>query len=454
MVIFPPDFAERMQLRLGDQWQAYENAYKDPLITSIRIHPIKQVSDLLLDTIDTPVNWCQSGYYLKSRPNFTLDPLFHGGGYYVQDASSMFIGLTFPMNDKPMMILDLCAAPGGKSTLLASLMNEDSILVTNEVIKNRVPILRENLVKWGYPNVIITSLDVEAWVKTGLKFDYVLVDAPCSGEGLWRKTPKAIDEWSVDNIRFCAERQRRILTYAKQLVKAGGRLVYSTCTFSPEENEEQMIFLSEDQAFNSRAVSVETDWGIEEFKHKGNYGYAFYPHRVKGEGFFCSVWENTQSPDAIDVSYIHKRNSKSEAKLKRLLQYLTDEDFILEDINGLIRAYPTNVYNLLRTVEIKCPKHYGGLHLGEMKGQDFIPSHELALSIKRSHLIPTVELTKEQALRYLKRELTDIDNIENGWHLISYKRLSLGWIKKINGRINNYLPTHYRIRMDVDYQEL
>jgi NOL1/NOP2/sun family putative RNA methylase len=454
MVTFPVDFSIRMQQSLGDQWQAFEEAHAKPPITSIRIHPQKRVNDLLIDTIDTQVKWCEFGYYLKNRPNFTTDPLIHTGAYYVQEASSMFIGLTFPKNDKPMMILDLCAAPGGKSTLLASLMNNDSILVANEVIKNRVPILRENLIKWGYSNIIITSLDVEEWIKTGLKFDYVLVDAPCSGEGLWRKNPKAIDEWSLENIRFCAERQRRILTYAKQLVKSGGRLVYSTCTFSPQENEEQVKYFSKDQAFRSLPISVGSDWGIEEVNYEGIYGCAFFPHRVMGEGFFCSVWDNLNSQEAIDLSYIHKRNTKSEAKLKNLLPYLTDDEFVLEEIHGSIRAYPYQVFDLLRTIEIKCSKYHGGLILGNMKGQDFIPSHDLALSIVRSHLIPTVELTKDQALRYLKRELSDIDNIDIGWHLVTYKDLGLGWIKKIKGRINNYLPTLYRIRMDVDYQEL
>jgi 16S rRNA C967 or C1407 C5-methylase (RsmB/RsmF family)/NOL1/NOP2/fmu family ribosome biogenesis protein len=454
MVKFPPDFSERMQHRLGVEWLTFCHAFNQLLPTSIRIHPIKKVYDLFPDIMDENVKWCQWGYYLTDRPHFTLDPLFHAGSYYVQDASSMFIDRTFPKNDQPMLVLDLCASPGGKSTLLASLMNENSILIANEVIKNRLAILKENLIKWGYPNVIITSLDVEELVKTGLKFDYVLVDAPCSGEGLWRKSPKAIDEWSLENVRFCAERQKRILAYAKQLVNAGGRLVYSTCTFSPEENEDQLAYLAEDEAFHSLPISLENEWGIEEIIHIGNYGYVFYPHRVKGEGFFCSVWENTRSSDVFDASYIHKRNGKSEAKLKSLLQYLNDGEFVLEESNEIIRAYPFETYHLLRTIEHKLTKFRGGITLGSMKGQVFIPSHDLALSLKRSHLISSIELSKEQALRYLKRELTDIENIDNGWHLISYKGLGLGWVKKISGRINNYLPTQYRIRMDIDYQEL
>lgn len=454
MVDFPTEFAERMRLQLGAEWQLFKESYLVPPSISIRTHPIKQVNELYISAINGQVSWCSLGFYLNHRPNFTIDPLFHAGAYYVQDASSMFIGLTFPQTDEPLMILDLCAAPGGKSTLLASLMNENSLLVANEVIKSRVAILRENLVKWGYPNVIITSLDVEEWTKTGLKFDYVLVDAPCSGEGLWRKNPDAVNEWSTENVQFCAERQRRILTYAKQLVKAGGRLVYSTCTFSPEENEEQLDFIAEDWAFKNIPIAMKSEWGIEEFKINENFGYAFYPHKVKGEGFFCSVWENTNPVEFIEISYIHKRNSKNEAKLKKILSYLKDDEYVLEEVNNEVRAYPINTYDLLKTIEMKVGKCQGGLLLGSIKGTDFIPAHELALSTIRSNKIPSVELNKEQALRFLKKELADVNEIDNGWWLVTYEGLGLGWIKKINSRINNYLPTIYRIRMDVDYQEL
>ena len=242
MISLPPAFTERMQQLLGNESETFFQALVSESPTSIRLNPEKTVNTDLpfSELLSRQVPWCSNGYYLKERPSFTSDPLLHGGAYYVQEASSMFLQVVLQQitEDTPLRVLDLCAAPGGKSTLLANNLPKDSLLVSNEVIKSRASILKENIIKWGYDHIVVTNSDPNRF--TGMKgaFDMILVDAPCSGEGMFRKDEKAITEWSENNLRLCEERQKRILSDVWDALAPGGYLVYSTCTYNPGENED------------------------------------------------------------------------------------------------------------------------------------------------------------------------------------------------------------------------
>ncbi|MEO6758980.1 MAG: RsmB/NOP family class I SAM-dependent RNA methyltransferase, partial [Saprospiraceae bacterium] len=240
--MLPPPFERQMQVLLGAAWPNFAAALGTPAPVSIRLNPAKHLPEPLLPT-EAAVPWHPQGRYLAERPVFTLDPGFHAGGYYVQEASSMFLYEALRQTvdfSKKLNVLDLCAAPGGKSTLLADLVGPDSLLVANELIRSRVNSLRENLEKWGAPNVAVTS--GEAGDFAGLEgfFDLIVADAPCSGEGLFRKDPAAMGEWSPAAVELCSLRQQRILSEVLPALAPGGILVYSTCTYNTAENEAQV----------------------------------------------------------------------------------------------------------------------------------------------------------------------------------------------------------------------
>ena len=235
-----------MRPLLGSEAEAFFAALDSPAPVSIRRNPNKP--GIGTTVMDLPTNksvpWCPLGTYLAERPSFTNDPVFHAGGYYVQEASSMFLWQLKPLlGESPVRALDLCASPGGKSTLLTNILPEGSVLVSNEVIHHRANILAENMIKWGYSTGIVTEADPDRLKSAGETFDFILVDAPCSGEGMFRKDEAARSEWSLQNVELCARRQQRILSAAWEMLQPGGLLAYSTCTFNTLENEDNLAFL-------------------------------------------------------------------------------------------------------------------------------------------------------------------------------------------------------------------
>ena len=284
----PQAFVERTRRLLGDeQYPVFEEALQKEVPVSIRPNRKK---------IDKPiegelVQWASSGYYLNVRPTFTFDPLFHAGCYYVQEASSMFVERVLATYvQEPVVMLDLCAAPGGKSTLSRNVLPEGSLLIANEVMRNRSQILAENLIKWGNPEVIVTNNDPSDFTPLENLFDVILTDVPCSGEGMFRKDEVAVEEWSVENVDVCWQRQRRILKDIWPTLKPGGLLIYSTCTFNREEDEDNVAWISRELGAEILTVPMDESWGItgnligEDFPV-----YRFMPHRTKGEGFFLAV---------------------------------------------------------------------------------------------------------------------------------------------------------------------
>src|SRR5690606_4280290 len=235
----PNSLIQRLGVNPTFDKDAFIAAHEDGnQITSIRLNPFKPTE---LDFyLSEQVQWCDRGYYLANRPQFTLDPLFHAGAYYVQEASSMFIAhiiQTLGLDKEALFAADVCAAPGGKSTLLNSYLHPNSLLLSNEIIKSRSIILQENLTRWGASNVVVSNNDPSAFRRLPGFFDLLLVDAPCSGSGMFRKDEDAIDEWSEANVKLCSERQQRILSEVLTALKTNGYLIYSTCSYSQEENE-------------------------------------------------------------------------------------------------------------------------------------------------------------------------------------------------------------------------
>lgn len=251
----------------------------------------------------TSVPWCREGYYLSGRPSFTFDPLFHAGCYYVQEASSMFLEQALRQYvHEPVTMLDLCAAPGGKSTLARSVLPEGSLLVANEVMRNRSQVLAENLIKWGNPGVIVTNNDPADFTELGSLFDVILTDVPCSGEGMFRKDEVAVQEWSIENVDTCWQRQRRILRDIWPCLKTGGLLVYSTCTYNREENEDNVAWITQELGAEVLPLEIQPDWHIT-----GNLigtefpVYRFLPHKTTGEGLFMAVLRKTADEPAVSV---------------------------------------------------------------------------------------------------------------------------------------------------------
>jgi 16S rRNA C967 or C1407 C5-methylase (RsmB/RsmF family) len=284
MINLPEDFKRRMQNLLGrDAWSDFAEALQQPAPVSIRYNRHKNA----VPQDAGEVAWCAMGRYLPARPAFTRDPLLHAGAYYVQEASSMFLeqaAVLWPVQ-AGVRVLDLCAAPGGKSTHLADLMPAGSLLVSNEAIRSRTAALSENLAKWGNPNVAVTHNDPKDFASLPDFFDVMLVDAPCSGEGLFRKEPVAAAEWSEAHIKLCAERQRRIVSDAWDALKDEGLLLYSTCTYNSEENEHNVRWITQHLGAAVVHVPLQAAWNIT----VNEYGYRFFPHKTKGEGFFISL---------------------------------------------------------------------------------------------------------------------------------------------------------------------
>ena len=463
----PQAFIERTRRLLGDeQYLLFEEALQTDVPVSIRPNRKKMAQAIEGE----PIPWAPSGIYLNNRPTFTFDPLFHAGCYYVQEASSMFVEQVLQTYVKePVVMLDLCAAPGGKSTLSRSVLPEGSLLVVNEVMRNRSQILAENLIKWGYPDVIVTNNDPADFTELPPLFDVILTDVPCSGEGMFRKDEVAIEEWSVDNVDVCWQRQRRILNDIWPTLKPGGLLIYSTCTFNCEENEDNVGWIARELGADVLEVPVDNAWCITgNLIDKDFPVYRFLPHRTKGEGLFLAILRKHSSTDDKTMFYAEEnivlrsktRKMKKGKDTKGRPQPLS----VPKETKGWLEGYENYLVEMKGTIAVAFPlKHvsihtllqehlkviHSGITLGEIKGKDFIPHHSLAMSIARhEEAFPQAELSYEQAIAYLRKEGLVLDaSVPRGYVLVTYKQVPLGFVKNIGNRANNLYPQEWRIRM-------
>jgi len=447
--ILPNSLIKRLGIDPLFDEEAFKAAHESgEKLTSIRLNP-KKPTELDFELADR-IHWCENGYYLNDRPKFTLDPLFHAGCYYVQEASSMFVSYILKelkLRERDIKALDLCA--GGKSTLINDQISPNSLLVSNEIIKSRSIILQENLMRWGYPNVVVTNNDPTAFRRLPGFFDLLVVDAPCSGSGMFRKDEDSIDAWSEANVKLCSERQQRILSEVISCLSSHGYLLYSTCSYSSEENEDILDWLIEEYNLDSIEVPIDQSWGIEVTKSEKAKatGYRFYPHKTKGEGFFIGI---------LQVKNIQPTFSTKKMKLEKstiakdCLQGWIENNKGLSTLlhNDNVHIFPQDLEASIKALQQVLYLKNAGTMVGKWLGKELVPSHDLALSVYRDKNLSAVELTLADAQDFLRKEQLDLElftGMEKGWCLVNYEGVSLGWVKVLGNRINNYYPREVRI---------
>jgi 16S rRNA C967 or C1407 C5-methylase (RsmB/RsmF family)/NOL1/NOP2/fmu family ribosome biogenesis protein len=444
-VPLPSDFIRRIEADYLDA-ELLLDALNDVPPVSIRLHPTKGTSPF---GSLAKVPWCESGIYLGQRPVFTLDPLFHAGGYYPQEAGSMLLhhilhSLTLP---EAPILLDLCAAPGGKSTIAMDFLQNRGLLISNEIIRNRAYILRDNLSKWGGSQVVVTNNAPEDFSSLGGVFDAVIVDAPCSGEGMFRKDWNARSEWSLENVQICATRQASILEQIAPTIKYGGYLIYSTCTFNTDENELQVQRLVDSGEFEHVQITMDEQWGFTPGKNQlGTYAF---PHKTKGEGFYSCVLKRTRPTDFCWGLSNKQRKQFGKFTVPASIAEVTWQNHgtVIEKAGNLF-AWPVTVPDVVQyaLLELNCVKW--GTRLGELIKGKLIPNQELAWDTALNEKFYQMELSLDMALRFLKGEPIPVQGQE-GWLLVTYQGLPLGWLKAMRNRSNNYYPKELRIRMAI-----
>ena len=446
---FPHDFKIRTAQWLGNEYALLEKALQEESPVSIRINPSKQSVPV---AGYEKVGWCDTGYYLPERPSFTFDPLFHAGCYYVQEASSMFLEQAVKQYiSTPVICLDLCAAPGGKSTHMQSILPDKSLLVSNEVIYSRAVVLKENLMKWGSPYKVVTHNDPKEIGQFTHLFDMIIADLPCSGEGMFRKDPDSRNEWSAANVALCAARQLRIIHDSWESLKPGGLLFYSTCTFNREENEDNIRHIITHLDAEALPVSVNDDWKINGAVGESFPAYRFYPHKIKGEGLFFAL---LRKPDGKQqtVRYEMKNKQSISPVPSRIKEYLikTDE-FCFGVRQNVIQAIPVVYQDTCQILSSHLRLLSAGVLLGVIKGKDIFPSPALALNTcLHAEAFPSVKLTLEESIRYLQKETLVLpSSIPNGYVVVKYGNTPLGFVKNIGSRANNLFPKEWRIRKTV-----
>lgn len=464
----PVAFIESARTLLGEnEYKKFAAALEQEPVVSIRLNPLKMQGG---ETLSDCVPWASDAFYLKERPVFTFDPLFHAGCYYVQEASSMFVEQVIRQYvASPVTALDLCAAPGGKSTHLRSVLPEGSLLVANEVIRSRSQILAENLMKWGYPDVVVTNNDPADLRKLSSFFDLILTDVPCSGEGMFRKDPVAVEEWTLENVETCWQRQRRIVADIWPCLKPGGILIYSTCTYNTKEDEENVCWIRDELGGELLTLDVREEWGITGSLLKGEDipVYHFLPHRSRGEGFFLAVLRKPCAEEEETGLFTRNKTGKKKEKkggntdgkvlkeyASRINRWLNNDASVSYEtiINGSeICVFPKGYMNELACLKDVLRVIQAGVQVGEMKGKDLIPSHALAMcpSLMEKDAFAVEEVNYEQAIAYLRKEAITLPaTAPCSYVLLTYRNIPLGFVKNIGNRANNLYPQAWRIRKE------
>lgn len=441
MLVLKPELRAALKRSMGGDMEAFEHALAEPPPVSVRINPLKPCA-----LSGDPVPWCVSGRYLPERPVFTLDPRMHAGAYYVQEASSMILEPAFNatgLAGEDIVALDLCAAPGGKSTHLRSLMSDASLLVCNEVEPKRAYVLQENLWKWGQPNVVVCNSTPERSSALREEFDLILVDAPCSGEGLMRKDPFALEQWSPALVMECATRQQRILDAIWPTLRPGGFLIYSTCTYEACENEEQVERMMASYDAEHVAISLTKEDGI--LSGRSGIGIRCYPHLVKGEGQFMAVLRKPGERGGRRAMRTASAPTALNNELRPLLNGPDHLDFRQhrDVLFATSSVHGATIDHLVLAVNAIAP----GIPLADAKGEHWKPQAGLALSsLLNREAVQTFAVERDDALRYLRGEVLRTTEAA-GMALTTFEGLALGWVKGAGNRWNNHWPIPWRIRM-------
>lgn len=453
--MLPERFIEMMTAELGgEECRGLCDALERSATVSIRVNPDKGC----VPDGARPIPWSRCGYYLDRRPVFTTDPAFHAGAYYVQEPSSQFVGrLVAPAVEEcggDMRLLDLCAAPGGKSTLYASMLGRRGIVVANEINRQRASVLADNVRKWGVGNTAVTCNDPSHFAGFEGWFDVITVDAPCSGEGMFRKTPEARGEWSEGAVGMCAERQLKILRDIWPSLRGGGTLVYSTCTFNRTEDEEVLARLAEWAGEGALAaapeIEVDPSWGIVTGRIGEWRTFRFFPHRTEGEGFFAAVVRKAEDGG-------RSRTPKGRRKVMTAPDRRTTEELShwVRDpqtmrwaaIGDAFYGYFAEHADEVRLLSESLSVIHSGVCMGQIFKGRLKPDHSLAMfpGLDR-RAAGAAEVDAATALEYLRRgEVPASDGMAEGINLLLYGELPLGWIKRVGNRTNNLYPNSLRI---------
>ncbi len=440
----------------GFHFEKFIESLNEPPVASIRCNKIAFQDISLMDIsqdFKNPIPWCENGYYLKQKFEYALDPLWHAGVYYVQEASSMFVHYLLeqiPNRSEFQQLLDLCAAPGGKTQILAHLFPHANI-VANEMIANRQAMLQENIIKCGSKNIIVTNNTSKDFSNINKIFDLVLLDAPCSGSGLFRKMPDYLKTWKKSFVNQCATIQEKLVHDILPTIKTNGYLMYATCSLSVEENEDIIKNISQKYNLKICHLAVPSSWNIHEsYIDNRFYGYRFYPYNLHGEGFFVSLLQKQSEQPINKITHFKKS----------VFEYLTpnEQHFISQlnissiVINNFIKiqdeilSLQPNSFSFLQNFGALLNIKLAGINVGRLKGAGFQPHHQLAMLYPVKDAIAAKELNKMDALNFLRKNTILFDNVDKNWILIKYQNWGLGWVKSAGQRINNYYPLHWRLR--------
>ena len=446
MMTLPQEFVKRMKTQLQDEADAFFTSLEQPSPTSVRLHHLKGKSSF---DLSEKVPWCADGYYLESRPFFHLDPHWHGGAYYVQEASSMILDHVLTqlnLEKKSRTWLDLCAAPGGKTGILARHLGISDVLIANEVVGQRRSILKENLTKAGYLNTFITGEPSSAFNEPFA--DVILIDAPCAGEGMMRKEPEAIRQWTPSLVDSCSVMQRQIVRDAALALKKDGYLIYSTCSYSMDENIQNIAYFIKEHNLEPVSIPFPKEWGIAHIAEGEATGYQLYPHKVKGEGLFIAVMKRTVEQE----KHVHKKNRKPNQSFEPVTSLVKEkmnnvQTYLLRKNSASFEVITSEALEKANEVMMHLPRASLVVDAGELKGKDFIPSHAMAMSDIQSTDYEIIDLDLTQALDYLERSTNSLPSGKaQGWYLVRYDSTLLGWVKSTQQGLKNHYPMNWRLR--------
>lgn len=422
--------------------------------TSVRINRRKRPEQPLYPG-QTRVPWCASGHYLPERPSFTHNPLLHAGAFYVQDASSMaYEDIVYSLiGDSPIAACDLCAAPGGKTTAILNALPDGSVMLANEFTPSRANILKENLCKYGYPDLIVTNTDTSRLSAMKGRFDLVAVDAPCSGEGMMRKEETARSQWSEGLIRQCSALQREIVGNAIEMLAPGGYLIFSTCTFNTIEDEDNAAWIADTFGLEPIDTGLAGKYGIQP-QAKGEIPcLRFMPGFTRGEGLFLAVFRRSGDTSGCRNNLKPKkkgtkeRREKTDQRIMSAAKSWIKDDFDIISHEGRLLAVSGATASLLDAIPKGVRIISAGTEIGEIKGKDLIPAHALAMSTAIADTFPKVELSRKDALQYLAKESIQLpEGTPRGYVAATYQGFTLGFLKNLGNRSNNLYPSEYRIR--------
>ncbi len=428
--MLPQEFLERMQLQLGQEYPAFLESLERPRAVALRMNPLKGQQPVL-SFVKEPVPWENQGFYYDPEARPGLHPFHEAGVYYLQEASAMApVSLLDPQPGES--VCDLCAAPGGKTTQIAGRMAGEGFLLCNEINPKRAKILSRNIERMGVANALVTNEHPKTLAQRypGY-FDRVLVDAPCSGEGMFRKEEAAVTDWSPETVQMCANRQKEILQSAAQLLKPGGRLVYSTCTFAPEENEQVIAeFLNQHPEFTPEEISA--PW----FTPGPNSTFRMWPHKLLGEGHFAAVLKKTDGEAGEPALETAQKLPRQWLDFANKLNIKLPEGKAV--LFGTSLYWAPEALPLLRGVKVLRP----GLELGEVKKDRFEPAHALALWLKETSAVEDLPADGTQIKAYMHGET--IPSGKNGWCLVRVDGYSIGWGKGDGFVLKNHYPKGLR----------